>query len=190
MPCLTLIPREVVFPAQPLLQGLGAISPSLLVARQPRMSLRGHFADNSELSPQPVNRWFRKQPAPARNRLLWLCRAFPAATVTRNLPRAPSLRCAVHVAWKEKWPGSMSALGSGWGSCQMGRAFLAGGRLEEGAKEVLCGQTVRMGPACERAPVLRDRPPKGTPGERLFIRQHLRVSASSLLFLGPGQNSR
>lgn len=90
--------------AHPLLQGQGAISPSLLVARQPRMSLRGHFADNSELSPQPVNRWFCKQPAPARNRLLWLCRAFPAATVTRNFPRAPSLRCAVHVAWKEKWP--------------------------------------------------------------------------------------
>lgn len=62
----------------------------LLVARQPRMSLRGHFSDDSELSPQPVNRWSHKQPAPARNRLLRPCCPSPAATVTRNLSRASS----------------------------------------------------------------------------------------------------
>lgn len=48
-----------------LLQGQGVTGPSLLVARQPRMSLRGHSSDNSELSPQPGNRWFRSsQPQP------------------------------------------------------------------------------------------------------------------------------
>lgn len=76
------------------------------------MSLPGHFSDNSELSPQPVNRWFRKQPAPASNRLQWHCGPFPAGIVMRNLPRA----LVAHVAYKEEWPEIRlrSALGNGW----------------------------------------------------------------------------